>query len=426
MPWLNSPSHAAWLEAETDRTFDFGRTAAIRTGFGWLSNAGEIRKEVPTQLWITSRMTHVYALAALMGRPGAATLVDHGIGALTGGFQDAVHGGWYAAIDADGPVDATKAGYAHCFVVLGAASATAAERPGARELLDEALRIFEAHFWSDSEQMCLESWDEAFTETEPYRGGNVNMHAVEAYLAAADVTGDRIWLDRAVSIANVIIHTFARNNSYRVNEHFDEHWKPLPNYNIDNPAHRFRAYGGTPGHWMEWARLLLHLKAGLEDRGDVAPAWMIEDAEGLFAAAVRDAWTTDGSDGFVYTVDWVGEPVVRERIRWVVVEAIGGASALYAATGDPKYDAWYRTFWDYAWNNFMDFKEGSWWQELDQNNVVSQDVWDGKPDIYHLMHCLLVPRLPLTPAMAPALAAGLLDQAHLGVAERTGSGSAYS
>ena len=25
------------------------------------------------------------------------------------------------------------------------------------------------------------------------------------------------------------------------------------------------------------------------------------------------------------------------------------------------------------------------------------------------MHCLLVPRLPLAPAMAPALAAGLLD-----------------
>ncbi|MBW4032967.1 MAG: AGE family epimerase/isomerase [Acidobacteria bacterium] len=423
MNWLNAPSHARWLEAETDRTFDFGRAAAIPTGFGWLDNTGHVREEVPTQLWITSRMTHVYALASLMGRPGSDTLVDHGLAALAGGFRDKVNGGWYAAIDGGGVVDATKAGYAHFFVVLGAASATAAGRPGARELLTEALRISEKYFWSESEQMCRESWDEAFTETEAYRGGNVNMHAVEAYLAAADVTGDRIWLDRAVRIAEVIIHTFARNNSYRVNEHFDENWKPLPDYNRDNPAHRFRAFGGTPGHWTEWARLLLHLRAALEARGETAPLWMLDDAKGLFAAAVRDAWSPDGSEGFVYSVDWDGIPVVSERIRWVVVEAMGGASALYAATGDTSYEDWYRKFWDYARNYLMDFDGGSWWQELDKNNVVSQEVWDGKPDIYHLMHCLIVPRLPLAPAMAPALAAGLLDQpTHRQTASRSGDG----
>lgn len=409
MTWLNTDSHARWLEAETDRTFDFGRNAVVPTGFGWLSNSGHVREDVPTELWITSRMVHVYALASLMGRPGADTLVDHGIAALNGAFHDEVNGGWYASVSKNGPVDTAKAGYAHFFVVLGAASATAAGRPGARELLDEALRISETYFWSESEQMCRESWDEAFSVTEPYRGGNVNMHAVEAYLAAADVTGNRIWLDRAVHIAEVIIHGVARANSYRVNEHFDEQWNTLPDYNKETPAHHFRAYGGTPGHWTEWARLLLHLRASLEVRGDRAPEWMLEDAEGLFAAAIRDAWATDGAIGFVYTVDWDGKPVVRERIRWVVVEALGSASALFAATSNPKYESWYRTFWNYARDYLMDFDGGSWWQELDQNNVASQEVWDGKPDIYHLMHCLLVPRLPLTPALAPALAAGLLD-----------------
>lgn len=409
MAWLNNPAHARWLEAETDRTFEFGRAASIPTGFGWLNNAGQVRPEAPTQLWITSRMTHVYSLAALMGRPGADTLADHGIAALNGCFHDDEYGGWFAAIDDSGPVDTAKAGYAHFFVVLGAASATAAERPGAQELLAEALRVSADHFWSETEQMCLESWDRTFTTTEAYRGGNVNMHAVEAYLAAADVTGDRVWLDRALRIADVMIHTFARENSYRVYEHFDENWNPLPEYNADDPAHRFRAYGGTPGHWMEWARLLLHLRAGLAARGDDTPSWLLEDAQGLFAAALRDAWSPDGAQGFVYSVNWHGEPVVKERIRWVVVEAIGATAALYAATGDETYELWYRRLWNYAWDNFADLEGGSWWQELDQNNVVSQDVWDGKPDIYHLMHCLLVPRLPLTPAMAPALAVGLLD-----------------
>lgn len=409
MPWLHTPAHARWLETETDRTFDFGRSSAIPTGFGWLDNSGSVREDMPTQLWITSRMTHVYALASLLGRPGADRLVDHGIAALTGPFHDTEHGGWYTAIDDNGPVDTQKSGYPHFFVILGAASATAAGRPGARELLDEALRISDTYFWDESERMCLESWNEAFTETEAYRGGNVNMHAVEAYLAAADVTGDRLWLDRAVRIAEVMIHHFARNNSYRVNEHFDEKWNPLPDYNVDAPAHRFRAYGGTPGHWTEWARLLLHLRAALEVRGDAAPEWILEDAKGLFAAAVRDAWSPDGAIGFVYSVDWNGTPIVRERIRWVIVEALGAAAALFSATKDAQYELWYRTFWDYARDYLMDFEGGSWWQELDPSNVVSHEVWDGKPDIYHLMHCLLVPRLPLTPAMAPALAAGLLD-----------------
>lgn len=409
MHWLRSPAHARWLEAETDRVFRFGRGAVVPNGFGWLDNAGVARPEVPTQLWITSRMIHVYSLASLMGRPGSDALVDHGLRALDGPFHDDEHGGWFASIGDDGPVDSSKSGYAHFFVVLGAASATAAERPGARELLDEALALTDRRFWSDDERMCFESWDRSFSSTEAYRGGNVNMHAVEAYLAAAGVTGDRIWLDRAVRIAEVIIHTHARGNSYRVFEHFDENWNPIPDYNVETPAHRFRAYGGTPGHWTEWARLLLHIRAELDARGEQPPGWLLEDAEGLFAAAIRDAWARDGAPGFAYTVDWSGRPVVRSRIRWVVVEAMGAASALFAVTGDPGYERWYRTFWDYAASYLIDEAGGSWWQELDESNVVSQSVWDGKPDIYHLMHCLLVPRLPLAPAMAPALAAGLLD-----------------
>ncbi|WP_221585527.1 AGE family epimerase/isomerase [Microbacterium sp. G2-8] len=409
MKWLNTPAHARWLEAEADRTFEFGRGAKVPTGFGWLNNQGVVRDDKNTELWITSRMVHVYSLAALMGRPGAGALVDHGIRALNGPLHDDVNGGWFAEVNADGPVDTSKPGYAHCFVLLGAASASAAGRPGARELLDRAIELFERRFWDDENQISLESWDAAFTETEAYRGGNVNMHAVEAFLVVADVTGDDVWLHRALEISRKIIHEVARNNEYRVVEHFDETLTPLFEYNSDNRAHRFRAYGGTPGHWTEWARLLLSLRQSLLNRGLDAPDWLVEDATGVFRAAVRDAWEPDGNPGFVYSVGWDGEPVVRERIRWVVVEAMGGASALYSVTGDDEYEQWYQRFWDYAKEHLIDTENGSWWQELSPENVVSTEVWDGKPDIYHLMHCLIVPRLPLAPAMAPALAAGLLD-----------------
>lgn len=132
-------------------------------------------------------------------------------------------------------------------------------------------------------------WDEAFSKTEEYRGGNANMHAVEAFLIVYDVTHDKKWLDRAIRVASVIIHDVARNNHYRVNEHFDTQWNPLPDYNKDNPAHRFRAFGGTPGHWIEWGRLMLHIHAATEARCEQPPAWLLEDAKGLFNATVRDA-----------------------------------------------------------------------------------------------------------------------------------------
>lgn len=200
--------------------------------------------------------------------------------------------------------------------------------------------------------------------------------------------------------------------SQRLNDHINMPWVILssgPDYNKDNPAHRFRAFGGTPGHWIEWGRLMLHIHAALEARCEQPPAWLLEDAKGLFNATVRDAWAPDGADGIVYTVDWEGKPVVRERVRWPIVEAMGTAYALYTVTGDRQYETWYQTWWEYCIKYLMDYENGSWWQELDADNKVTTKVWDGKQDIYHLLHCLVIPRIPLAPGMAPAVAAGLLD-----------------
>jgi len=410
--WIGSPAHNRWLETELDRILEFGRGAKVPGGFGWLGADGELIEDNGTHLWITARNIHTYSIAALAGRPGARTLARHGIQTLLEGIaRDRVHGGWHAVVSNDGTevIARHKEAYAHAFVALGAASAIAADIDGSNELLDLIIDVIDTHFWSDDEGMCRDNWDESFTHCEDYRGGNMNMHSVEAFLVLHDVTGDDVWLDRAMSISERIIHDVARSKGYRVNEHFDSDWTPLPDYNKDEPGDRFRAYGGTPGHWVEWSRLLLQMRATLHAEGKPAPDWLVEDAVGLFDSAIADAWSVDGAPGFVYSVDWTGAPVIRSRVRWVVVEAIGGAYALFRATGDEKYARWYEEFWDFCRDYLIDYENGSWWQELDENNEVTSLVWSGKQDIYHLLHCLLVPRLPLTPGMAPALKLGLLD-----------------
>jgi mannose/cellobiose epimerase-like protein (N-acyl-D-glucosamine 2-epimerase family) len=408
MAWLSTPAHARWLEGETDRLWDFGRASRASTGFARLDDVGRPLPG-PAELWITCRMTHVYALAHLTGRPGSTALVDHGLAALTGAFHDAEHGGWFAEVDADGsPRDTAKTAYPHAFVVLAAASATVAGRPGARELLDAALAVQERRFWDDAAGMVVEEWDRTFTDLDAYRGVNANMHTVEAYLAAADVTGERVWLDRAARIVERVVHGFARGNAWRIPEHFDATWTPDLGYNADTPAHPFRPYGATIGHWFEWARLALHTRAALTARGDVAPAWLLDDAVALVEAGVREGWHVDGARGFVYTVDWQGRPVVRERMHWVVAEAVAAVAALHAATGDPRWDDLYTQWWEYVGEHVIDRDGGSWWHELGTDNRVTRTVWAGKADLYHAVQATLIPRLPLTPVLAPALAAGLL------------------
>lgn len=313
MKWFNTLSHNRWLEQETDRILDFGKNAAVPTGFGWLGNNGQVRSDMGTHLWITARMLHVYAVAANMGRPGAYALVEHGINALNGPLRDKQHGGWYACVNDEGVIDASKQGYQHFFVLLGAASAVTTGHPQARKLLDDAIEVIERYFWSEQEQMCLESWDEAFSKTEDYRGGNANMHAVEAFLIVYDVTHDRKWLDRALRIASVIIHDVARKGEYRVNEHFDTNWNPIRDYNIDNPAHRFRAYGGTPGHWIEWGRLMLHLRAALEARFETPPEWLLEDARTVPRHHPRRLGTRRG--GRLCLLRGLGRQANRARTR---------------------------------------------------------------------------------------------------------------
>lgn len=398
--WPASPAHRQWLAAEADRMVGFSAGSVVPDGFGWLDGNGRVEEDRPRELWITGRMTYVFALAHLWGRPGAGPLVDHGIAALRGPFADPEHGGWFAAV---GPVDGTKSGYQHAFVILAAAAATVAGRPGARDLLADALDVVDRRFFSAADGRISDAYDRDWTGEDPYRGANANMHLTEAYLAAADATGDEAYRLRALGIADRLVHGSARAHGWRLPEHYTTGWEPIPDYNRDQPKHPFRPYGVTPGHLLEWSRLLLSLRASLAD----PPPWLLDDARALFDTAVRDGWDAVRG-GFAYTVDHDGTPVVADRLHWVAAEAIGAAATLAAVTGEPAYEQWYRTFWDHAAVRFVDTERGSWLHETAPDGTPTTGTWSGKPDTYHVVQATLVPRLPPTGSVAAALAAGQL------------------
>ena len=95
-------------------------------------------------------------------------------------------------------------------------------------------------------------------------------------------------------------------------------------------------------------------------------------------------------------------------MHWTLAEAAATAAALLKRTGDATYETWYRRFWDYIDRFLIDRERGSWWQELDRHNNPSSEIWSGKADLYHAYQATLLPRLPLSPTMARAIADGAL------------------
>ena len=409
MRWLNSPQHAQWLADEGDELLAFAAGSALEEGFGWQNTTGEVDLSHPRELWINARMTHVFSLAAMQGKPEFGPYADHGVAAISSLFRDPEHGGFVSAVDHDGAVvDGTKACYSHAFAVLAAASATAAGRPGARALLDEALSILLDRFYEKKHGMFAESFTRDFTAGEDYRGINANMHAVEALLAASDVTGRSDLLEIAVGVLKRAVHEHARANNWSLPEHFTAQWQVQPEFNADRTDDRFRPYGATPGHWFEWARLALSARAALAGHGLEQPQWLLEGALALMDRAAL-LFGQDGQPGFVYTVDWNDDPVVHERMHWVAAEAVSAAAVAYRTTRDERWAKLYEQWWEFIATRLIDAENGSWHHELDRTNQPQATVWDGKPDAYHAYQATLIPRLPVWPALAEAVRRGLLD-----------------
>lgn len=400
---------AGYRAAQRADLLRFAAGSRHDVGFGYLDEGGRIDAARPVELWISCRMAHVFALGLLAGEtpaPGGPdatalrALTQHGVDALLDGpLRDRENGGWYAGVNPDGSVIATKMAYAHAFVILAATSAKTAGLDRADELLALALSVQSERFWDETAGLTVEEWDATWTELSGYRGVNSNMHTVECYLAAGDVTGDRLWPRRAGRIAATVAG-WARDNDWRIPEHFTSGWVPLLDYHADEPAHPFQPYGATVGHGLEWARLLVAVQQTL---GDEAPEGLVEAAVALTERAIADGWHADGADGFVYTTDWEGRPVVRARMHWVLCEAINTSEVLRRATGDPAHAAEVQRWWEYADRYLIDHERGSWHHELGPTNEIQFGTWPGKPDVYHAYQCAWMQDLPTTPSYASAL-----------------------
>lgn len=401
---INTAENKLFLKEIREELLGFGHHFLSPGGGSYyLGDDGTPWKDRPRETWITSRMVHVYSIGSFLGHPGSVELVDAAVKGLRGELHDDVNGGWYAGLTADGEILPNKACYAHAFVILAGTSAYLAGRPGAKELLDEALAVYDEKFWNEEEGLSCDTWNTEFTVLDEYRGLNANMHTVEAFLAVADVLRNETYRVRAGRIIDHVIG-WAASNHYRIPEHYSSDWVADLECNKEKPDDQFKPYGATPGHGLEWARLITQWARSTYKEGTGAEKYIAVAAE-LYNRAIADAWNSDGAPGIVYTTDWEGKPIVHDRMHWTLAEAINSAAVLYHVTGKEKYASDYAEFMAYLDDKVLDHVHGSWFHQLDRENNVIGTVWPGKSDIYHALQAVLIPYSTVDVSIAPAVKA---------------------
>ena len=400
---INTKENREFLKASCEDLLNFGhRFPSPNGGSYYLGDDGTPWKDRNRETWITCRMAHVYSLGLMLGHEGSGELADAALKGLRGELHDEKNGGWYVGVTPEGDIVPNKQCYAHAFVILAASSALTAGRSGAEELLDEALAVYDQYFWNEEEGLACDTWNTEFTVLDDYRGLNANMHTVEAFLAAGDVIGDKKYHIRAGRIIDHVIG-WAEDNSWRIPEHFTKEWVADLDCNRDRPDDPFKPYGATPGHGIEWARLITQwaLANCGEEKEELEK--YLQAAEKLYTTAIKDGWNADGAPGIVYTTDWNGKAVVRDRMHWTLAEAINTSAVLYHVTGKEKYAKDYAEFMKYLDEVVMDHENGSWFHQLDETNHLKETVWPGKSDLYHALQSTLIPYHKTDTSIAPAV-----------------------
>lgn len=388
---IDTNENKMFLEEIRKNLLDFGKKFCAPDGTCYyLGDDGTPWKEYNRETYELCRMLHVYTIGKYVGFKYSDELIDKAIVGLLETMRDKKYGGWYSAIDSDGKYLDNKLCYVHAFVILAASGLVLLEKENVKDLLEQVLKIYDQYFWDEEEGMSRDTWNTEFSVLDSYRGLNANMHSVEAFLAVADVTGDEKYRIRCGRIIDRVIG-WAKNNEWRIPEHYTSNWEPDMECNKDHPDDQFKPYGATPGHGLEWARLIVQWTLSTYHDEKEKIAYYIEAAENLFCRAVKDGWNVDGALGFVYTNGWDGKPIVRDRMHWVLAEGINTAAVLYHETGKEMYAECYKEFMEYLDDKVLDHKNGSWFHQIDENNILNGTVWPGKPDLYHAVQATLIP-----------------------------------
>ncbi len=383
---------AAMLTDHIAHTMAFYHPRCIDPSGGfyhYFKDDGSVYDRTSRHLVSSARFVFNYAKAFRhFGDPAYLKAVEHGIDFIRRAHFNPATGGYAWTLRWQDGRAAVSDGDNHCyglaFVMLAYAHALAAGMESARAGLDAAFATMEARFWEAEHGLYADQASADWSVLDPYRGQNANMHCCEALLAAYEASSEVRYLHRAETIASNITMRQANLANGLIWEHYHSDWSIDRNYNLDDPKNLFRPWGYQPGHFAEWAKLLLNLERHASALRE-SSGWLLPRARSLFDTTVTQAWdNTHG--GLCYGVDLNGQVCDSDKYFWVQAESIAAAAVLALRTGESVYWGWYDKIWRYSWRHMVDHEHGAWFRILAENNHKLSDEKSpaGKTD-YHTM-----------------------------------------
>ena len=378
---------AAFLRDHIQQIISFYHPVCIDTELGGYINQlrddGTIFDRTTKHLVGTCRFIYNYSLASLLlNGPAYREAAAHGLRFLEEAHRQA-DGGYAWVLQGRDVEDGTRHCYGHAFALLAAAGAAKAGVDGAPALVTDIYDLLETRFWEPEAQLYVDEIAAGdWNAVAPYRGQNPNMHMCEAMLVAFEASGETKYLDRAQLLARRICLDLADRADGMVWEHYRTDWSIDWDYNRDDPQNLFKPYGYLPGHFVEWAKLLLTLERHRPE------AWMVARARSLFDTAVERCW--DGERGGMhYTFAPDGRILDTDRYYWVLAETFAAAALLALRTGDSRYWDWYDRAWEFSARHLVDHEYGGWYRVLDANNRKYDDLKSpaAKTDYHPLAAC---------------------------------------
>lgn len=314
--------------------------------------------------------------------------VRHGLAFLRDVHRDEQTGGYTWRLRwQDGRksiLDASNHCYGLAFVLLAYAHALMAGVTEARAYMEETFALMERRFWQTDYGLYADEASADWSILDTYRGQNANMHACEAMLAAFDASGESRYLHRAETLAHNITVRQAALAGGMIWEHYRPDWSIDWDYNRTDKTNIFRPWGYQPGHFTEWAKLLL-----IMERHSAAMAgpsdWLAPRAAELFDTALAKAWDHQNG-GVFYGFGPDSEICDSDKYFWVQAESLAAAAMLGARSGRRHYWNLYDEIWGYSWHHFVDHQHGAWYRILRSNNekLSAEKSPAGKVD-YHTM-----------------------------------------
>lgn len=356
--WMIDKALPLWRE----RGVDPGRGGFVER----LTLQGKPDYHAIRRLRVQARQIYVFSHASILGwDSGGKTLAANGFDYLVDrGWRADGEPGWVHLLTPEGKIeDPRRDAYDHAFVLL--ACAWAYRATGDSQILDVAEETLA--YLDEAMGAKNGGWLEGAPHSGPRRQ-NPHMHALEAFLALYQATGEQRWLDRALDIFKLFEAHFMCGESGRLTEYFEDDWRPA------NGAHRDRY---EPGHHAEWI-WLLHRYAQ-ETGADTA-----DHAAALYDYAVNRGMDRDS--GFFWDeVTGTGEVRRASRRCWPQTELLKARLARIeaGANGEAREEA------EATLDALMDVyltpqPEGGWMDRFDAEGRPAADSIPAST-LYHLM-----------------------------------------